>query len=56
MSADERGLDQCVAEELRAADQEQLESPGLTTSPHTKTDSFAVAFVFGFASHATFQT
>ena len=54
--AGERGLDQRVAEELRAADQEQLQASGLTTSPHTKTDSFAVAFVLGFASHATFQT
>jgi hypothetical protein len=53
--ASECGLDQRVAEELRAADQEQLEASGLTTSPHTETDSFAVAFVLGFVSHATFQ-
>ena len=56
MAAGKRSLDQGVADELRPAEQEQPEAFGLTTSPLTKADSFAVAFVLGFVSHLMSQT
>jgi hypothetical protein len=38
---------------LRVRDElvDQADAFGVTTSPPTKTDSFAVAFVLGFVSH-----